>query len=586
LSKLSQSSEVVSEDGAVLGKIFDENRIIVNLELIPIHVQNAFIASEDKRFYRHRGIDPVALMRAVIHNVRALRLSEGGSTITQQLVRNVLLHDTKRSLWRKTREFFNAIRLERSFSKKQILEAYLNAIWFGHGVYGIYNASEYYYSIKPADLNLNQASTLAGLIRAPGKLSPVYNPARTRIRRDYVLRKMFENGYISKDTCQHTTLSDCPKLQLSNMCKNQDPGLVDYYLDSVRSQIRKEHPTLYPNHRLSIFGTLNRLCQTAIAKSASAFNATNTHRRLSATVIDVHSGNILGIANGHDYKFNKFNIAMRGQLQPGSTLKPFVLAAAMRKGISPDRTFMSEPIELKLNDDKIWQVRNYDEVYRGRISLADALAFSDNCVFARLANEIGLEPICDVLNSVGIQLYRPTLAVSLGALRRGVSPIAIARAYTVFSNEGLLLPITTYSSIAETESGRKTECHMDIQTVLDPGISREIDALLREVVQKGTASEINNNEDLRAKTGTTNQGSWLVSYNPFFQVTTWVEREQEQSPGIRLPKARNAIDLANRIWWFLCTKSFWSDYWSILHGYKNLSSNKKIEIDRKFMWGS
>jgi len=586
LSKLSQSSEVISEDGVVLGKIFDENRIIVNLESIPIHVQNAFIASEDKRFYRHRGIDPIALMRAVIHNVRALRLLEGGSTITQQLVRNILLHDTKRSLWRKTREFINAIRLERTFSKKQVLEAYLNAVWFGHGVYGIYNASHYYYGINPADLNLNQAASLAGLICAPGKMSPFNNPAQTRRRRDYVLRKMFENGYIPKDTCQNIILSDCPKLHQSNMQVHKSPRLVDYYLDSVRSQVRKEHPNLYPNRRLSIFGTLNRLCQTAIAESATAFNAANSHRRLAISVIDVHSGNILGIAGGHDYRLNKFNTVMSGQLQPGSTLKPFVLAAAFKKGVSPERTYLSEPIELKLNDGSIWKVRNYDEVYRGRISLSEALAHSDNCVFARLAQDIGLHAICDVLNSVGIQLHRPTLAVSLGALRRGVSPITIARAYTVFSNEGSLLPVTTYSSIAEIESGRKTERQMEVRLVLDPGISREIDTLLRDVVQKGTASEINNNEDLRAKTGTTNQGSWLVSYDPFFQVTTWVARDQEQNPGILEPKARNAIDLASRIWRFLCTKSFWADYWSVLHGYKNLTAGKKIELGRQFMWGS
>lgn len=580
---LPQATDVASRDGIALGRIFDQNRISIKLDSLPQHVICAFVSAEDKRFFRHRGVDPVAVLRALLHNLRALRIVEGGSTITQQLVRNALVRDTRRTVWRKIKEMLCAVRVERAYSKAEILEAYLNAIWFGHGMYGIRNASAFYFGVEPQRLNTSEAACLAGLVRAPGRLSPLRNPTRAVRRRNHVVRQMCKNGYLSSGSAASTVLSTLSILSHRRAEAKERDQLVGYYLDCLRDEVRRCHPRLFPSRHLSVKAALDSACQRAVAMAVADFCSDWPQRRLALLVTDSHSGRALGVANGSAYASQQFNVTVRGKLQPGSTYKPFVLAAALKQGISPDSVYVSEPVSLRRGYGSPWEVRNYGDMYRGNVTLAQALVHSDNCVFAKLAAEVGLPAICEVLDAVGLAPNRPTLAVSLGAVEGGVSPLMMATAYSVFANRGHLIPPTFHDSVTDVETGRRIACPTPSREVLDPGLCDEIDRILRTAAAEGTGRELRHFAELRAKTGTVDQGSWMISYDPFFLTTVWVPKETEQARGILPAKARTAVDLTKRVREWLCNRHFLADFWGMLRGYGEMSEREKLLLSLNFV---
>jgi len=586
IAALPQATDVASRDGVALGRIFEQDRISIKLDSLPPHVIWAFVSAEDKRFFRHRGIDPVAMFRALVHNLRALRIVEGGSTITQQLVRNALVRDTRRTVWRKIKEILYAVRVERAYSKAEILEAYLNAIWYGHGMYGIRNASTFYFGVEPQCLDRSEAACLAGLVRAPGKLSPLRDPARAVRRRNYVLRQMCENGYLSSHSARSVALSALPVPSRCRAATKERVELVEYCMDCLRDEVRRCHPRLFPSRHLSVQAALDRGCQKAVARAVADFTGAWSRRKLAVLVTESHSGRVLGVANGSAYAPQQFNVTMRGKLQPGSTYKPFVLAAALKLGISPDSVYVSEPVSLRLGIDRPWEVRNYGDIYRGNVTLAQALVYSDNCVFARLAAEVGLPAICQVLDAVGLAPNRPTLAVSLGAVEGGVSPLRMAAAYSVFANRGHLVPPTFHDSVTDVETGRRIACPTPSREVLDPGICDEVDSILQTVAAEGTGRELRHFAELRAKTGTVDQGSWMISYDPFFLTTVWVPKETEQVRGILPAKARTAVDLTKRVREWLHNRHFLADFWGVLRGYSDMSEREKLRLSMHFVSGN
>jgi penicillin-binding protein 1A len=506
-----------------------QSRILVPSAKIAPLMKQAIVAIEDKRFYEHRGVDVHGIMRAVWQDLANKRVVEGGSTITQQFVKNTYVK-SQRSIGRKLKEAALAWQLEQRWSKDRILTAYLNTIYFGNGAYGIQQASLTYFQHSADQLGLAEAALLAGIPSDPARWDPVTNPRAAKQRRDVVLRAMLDQGDITYRDYANATRARLPRAE--DVRLSDTGGPAPYFTNYVKQQLIDR----YGSGR--VFGGGLRVKTTIdlniqrFARQAITKWLTNPNGPSAALVaVDPRDGSVLAMVGGNNYRKSQFNLAVQGERQPGSSFKPFVLATALRGGISPDSQFESGPVQIPLGD-KTWYVHNYENSDLGRISLATATEFSDNTVYAQLTQLVGPRAIVRTAKRLGITSpLKSYFAIGLGA--EAVNPLEMARAFSAFAYRGRRIDGSAFGnrpravSVVRNETGRVVDNNLPIgRPVLTENTAALVTSLLQNVVTGGTGkqAQLADGRQVAGKTGTTeNYGdAWFVGYTPQLVTAVWV----------------------------------------------------------------
>jgi penicillin-binding protein 1A len=506
-----------------------QSRILVPSAKIAPLMKQAIVAIEDKRFYEHRGVDVHGIMRAVWQDLRNKRVVEGGSTITQQFVKNTYVK-SQRSIGRKLKEAALAWQLEQRWSKDRILTAYLNTIYFGNGAYGIQQASLTYFQHPADQLGLAEAALLAGIPSDPARWDPVTNPRAAKRRRDVVLRAMLDQGDITYRDYANATRARLPRADDVHLSDTGGPA--PYFTNYVKQQLIDR----YGSGRvfgggLRVKTTIDLNVQRFARQSITKWLTDPNGPSAALVAVDPRDGTVLAMIGGNNYRKSQFNLAVQGERQPGSSFKPFVLATALRGGISPDSQFESGPVQIPLGD-KTWYVHNYENSDLGRISLATATEFSDNTVYAQLTQLVGPGAIVRTAKRLGITSpLKNYFAIGLGA--EAVNPLEMARAFSAFAYRGRRIDGSAFGnrpraiSIVRNETGRIVDNNLPLgRPVLTENTAALVTSLLHNVVTGGTGrqAQLADGRPVAGKTGTTeNYGdAWFVGYTPQLVTAVWV----------------------------------------------------------------
>ena len=506
-----------------------ESRTLVDLEDIDPLMRHAIVAIEDRRFWEHSGVDLRGIARALWADIRQQKVVEGGSTITQQFVKNALLQD-QRTIGRKVREAALAWQLHQQWSPQRILEAYLNTIYFGNGAYGVQQAARIYFGHGAHDLTLAEAALLAGIPANPKLFDPVTQPVAAKQRRRLVLQTMLEEGKI---TPEELARADAPPLPRADDVRL--PGTertAQYFVNYVKRQLIDQYgASMVYGGGLKVTTTIDLELQS-LARDAIAKWLTDPEGPSAALVaIDPRTGAVKAMVGGDNYRESQFNLAVQGERQPGSAFKPFVLAAALRQGISPLTRMTSEPQEIDLGD-KLWVVSNYDDTYYGSIDLELATIESDNAVYAQLTQLVGAQKVARTARSLGIRSPLQGF-YSIGLGTEAVNPLEMARAYAGFANggrriDGSLRQANQPRAIVEVRDETNEPILVNRargRRVLTPGQAAYVNSILQKVVEQGTGQRAQlDDRPAAGKTGTTeNYGdAWFVGYTPQLAVAVWV----------------------------------------------------------------
>ena len=533
-----EGGRIYDRNGRLMGRLAVVRRLNVPISQVPVHVRQAFIATEDRRFYRHRGIDWRGFVRAAVSNVRAGGVRQGFSTITMQAAQNsfVVKKYPNRSLRQKLIELRVARLMERSLSKDQILQLYVNAIYMGNGVYGVEAASRDLFGKSVGKVTLTEAAMLAALPKAPSYYTPRRNPTRALARRNLVLGLMVEAGYVSANRLPGLKET---RLRIAKNEWRPDTRGDSYALDAVRAFIdsvligREEDD----DRDLTVYTTLDigaqKAADRAIARRAAAIQSESNgywngsrHSVQGAMVaLDPRNGDIRAITGGRKYERGNYNRALQAKRQPGSAFKPFVYISALAAGYSPASDVRDDPVEV-VQGRTVWTPANYNDEYLGLITFRRALMRSSNAAAVRVSQLVGLRPIIDNAHRMGIQSEIPNYpAVALGAL--DVTPIELVRAYAPFANGGFRVRPRLVRRIESRDgdvlwSGETAP----LERVIDPRDAYQLTSMLRAVVDYGTGRPVRDwgaRGMIAGKTGTTNNGTdvWFVGYTPNLVAAVW-----------------------------------------------------------------
>ena len=504
----------------------DESRIVVASDDISPLMKQAIVAVEDRRFWEHQGVDYRGILRAVWADVRHKAVVEGGSTITQQFVKNTYTHQ-ERTISRKLKEAALAWQLERKWSKDRILTAYLNTIYFGNGAYGIEMAARVYFHEHARDLTLAQSALLAGLPASPGAYDPATNPKAAESRRRLVLQMMRDEGLIS---LKEQLTADAQKLpKPRDIHLPVTAGRQGYFAEYVKQQLVPYYGSgKVFGGGLKVYTTIDLDLQRLAAEAIDEWLPERDDPAAALVAIDPRDGRVLAMVGGRNYKKSQFNLAVQGERQPGSSFKPFVLATALSEGISPQTQFTSQPTVINLGD-KLWSVHNYENSYLGTIDLVDATTYSDNSVYAQLTAQVGPGNVAAMAKRLGIQSpLNDYFAIGLGA--EAVNPLEMARAFSTFAHNGVRVDGSilgnTPRAVTKVVDGNRVEKNEPVdKQVLDPNDAATLNSILQNVVTTGTGTRAALTDRVVAgKTGTTeNYGdAWFVGYTPQLAVAVWV----------------------------------------------------------------
>jgi penicillin-binding protein 1B len=552
----------VTRDGRNVGAIVLEPEVLtsatdtpgedyhpVKLAEVPLSLINAVLAAEDHRFFDHGGVDLRGLLRAAWVNLRAGRVAQGGSTITQQLIKNRLL-GAQRTFGRKMREAWLAALVDWRYSKQQILQAYLNEIYLGQrgalAVRGVGAAARIYFHKEVHQLTIGEAAVIAGMTRAPNAYSPVLNPDRARQRRDVVLAQMRDLGKLSPADYDRARAE--PVRAFAAMPAGQR---APYFTDLVRQEVEERF-----GEASSVFttldGTLQRFAETAVSRGLERLEARRPRlrrdapaERLQAALIalDPTTGQIRALVGGRDYGVSQYNRAVHARRQPGSAFKPFVYAAALTPhgGDRPSFTAATivddSPLSLTV-DGKPWTPRNYEERYEGPVTVRHALEHSLNAATIRVAQAVGLRTVVDTAHTFGFgENLQPVPALALGAFE--VTPLELVQAYAAFANGGVRPASATTVRSIQDEEGHIVTAAADEEPrrVMEPAQAYLMTSLLQGVITSGTAAAARNmgvTGDVAGKTGTTNDArdAWFVGYTPTLLTLVWVGFDDNQPHGL------------------------------------------------------
>lgn len=504
----------------------EERRIPVTIDKIPKHTQLAFIAIEDNRFYEHGGIDYRGTLRALFSTLSGGEV-QGGSTITQQLAKNAFLTQ-ERTITRKIKEAFIAKELEYKYTKEEILSMYLNQIYFGQGAYGIEAASMYYFGKHVQDLDIAESATLAAIPKSPNYFNPFENPQESKKRQELVIDQMLKYGFINESQAES---AKAEKLSLmTSHKKNDDPR--SYFFDMISQKVIEElgADALYKGG-LKIYTTMDSDMQKAAEESLSHMpnyytdDGGLTQPQVALVAIDPHNGYVKAMIGGRGQdKFNRATLAVR---QPGSAFKPFVYLTAMQNGFTPASVIEDKEEEFSPG----WTPQNSDLKWHGKVSLRTALTRSLNVPTIKLAREVGVDKIVANAEKMGITTlvdsgpYADTnLAMSLGGLSKGVSPIEMASAYAVLANNGTYHKPVALLKIVDRDGKVLYEAEESSKKVIDEVAAYMTVNMMEDVLVSGTAGGMGIGRPAAGKTGTTDTfvDAWFVGFTPDLCTAVWV----------------------------------------------------------------
>ncbi|MDP2182418.1 MAG: PBP1A family penicillin-binding protein [Actinomycetota bacterium] len=522
-----QTSTITDRNGEVIAKLFaEQNRTDRPLEEIPTALRQAVIATEDQRFYEHKGVDPLGILRALWVDIRNPKAMHGGSTITQQYVK-IAFVTPERSLKRKIMEAILAYRLEKRYSKDQILELYLNTIYFGHGAYGVESAAKTYFGQPVDKLKTSQCAMLAGVIKSPGRHSPYIDPDAARDRRSTVLDQMLELGFADQETHDK---ADVAKFHLTGL--GDDSTLAPYFVEHVKMQLTEEYgsETVYRGG-ITIKTTLDLRMQKAAEKAISESLDREDDPSAALVAVDPKTGAILAMVGGRDFKTQQFNVATQGRRQPGSSFKPFVLATGLAEGISPEKTFPSGPASFKLPNGQTWKVTGAGGGQTGLMRLRQATEKSVNSVFARLILDVGASDVVATAEKMGLhEGIFPVPAIALGGLEEGVSPLEMASAFGTLANGGIHAEPFAVSEVANAKGDVMFEAEPSSTEAIEPAVAYLTTDILTGVIKRGTGTKAGIGRPAAGKTGTTQEyrDAWFVGYTPDLACAVWVGYAESQ----------------------------------------------------------
>jgi penicillin-binding protein 1A len=530
---LAQTTEIYAADGTLLAYLHEEqNRTVISGKEIPNVLRHAVVAIEDERYYEHNGVDVEGMFRALAANIRAQGISEGFSTITMQLVGRLYLDRNEMTLTRKFNEMALAWQLEHKYSKNEILDMYLNTVYFGATAYGVEAAARTFFNKDPVELTLAEAALLAGLPQRPNGYSPRKHPELAIERRNLVLDKMEELGYITVTEYEEAVQEPLVLAPYSPYTQVQEPYVVAY--------VRKQLIDMYGEDRvfkggLRVETTINPAYQKLAMDAISTTLDRGGDPAAALVSIETKTGHIVAMVGGNNYDTSKFNLASQGRRQPGSAFKPFVLTAALEMGIDPWRTYyMSTPVTLMYPGAiKPWKVTTYGHDYYGPSTIVQATLRSDNTVYAQMSLDVGVDRIIDVAQRMGITSeLNADPAIALGGLTYGVSPLEMASAYATLGNGGVHVEPTIIRSIRDSTGQVIWEAHPRETQALSPGVAYDVTRILAQNMTSGTGTRAAIGRPAAGKTGTASNwdDAWFVGYTPYLSTAVWMGDPDAQVP--------------------------------------------------------
>lgn len=536
------SSRIYDAKGRLITTVHaEENRIPVPISEVPANLQNAFVAAEDVRFYEHHGIDPRGILRAIWNNlISGNATGQGGSTITQQLARNAFLTQ-EQTIKRKLLEAVLALEIENKYTKKQILEMYMNQIYFGQGCYGIQTASKVYFDKDVKDLTLPQCALLAGLPNSPNYYSPFRSVEAAKYRQGIVLDQMAKYGYISQQDCDNAKKAD---LHLASPDTGRTTSSVgQYFVNYIIAEISEKYDSdaIY-KEGLQVYTTLDldmqKEAETVLkqdlpegAKDANGL----TQPQGALMTIENKTGHIKAMVGGRGE--DHFNRATQMTRQPGSAFKPFVYVTAFANKVSPYDMLSNESKEYPGG----WKPKNYGGTSGGEVTVTEALVNSMNIPTIDLADQVGIRKIIETAQAAGISTLVTegkytdvNLAASIGGLTNGVSVYDMAKAYSVFANGGkLITPVTILKVVDRNGNTLEEYTPQPAKQVIDENASYTLTTILEQVISRGTGGNAYIGRPAAGKTGTTDDehDAWFVGYTPEFTTAVWLGDDSSGNAG-------------------------------------------------------
>ncbi|MFA5506457.1 MAG: PBP1A family penicillin-binding protein [Vulcanimicrobiota bacterium] len=548
----SQTTRIHSSTGELIATLFKENRTYTKIEDIAPVMREAIVAVEDSRFREHNGVDPRGVIRAAVYDLQHKGAHQGASTITMQLARNLFLNPT-RSLERKIREALLSVEIEKRFTKDEILELYLNQIYFGSGAYGIAAASELYFGKKPSELNTTEASLLAGLPQAPSEFSPFVDERSAKMRQILVLGRMRDTGAIPQSEYRKA-LQETKSLVFDRKPSDVEYELLKYpYFTTyaLRTLANKYSEELLYRGGLTIHTTLDielqKKCESILARMIATDGKKLGADTGAIVLIENRTGYIRALVGGTGWsQNNQFNRSWQARRQPGSTFKPLVYAAALEQGWTPESKIEDSPLTLNLAAGEVWKPSNSDKSYMGEIDLTTALKYSRNVAAARLGQKIGLGSVIKLARRAGIEEELPPHpSLALGSVE--ITPLEMATAYTIFPNDGIGVESVAIKQVVDG-TGEAVESHhfANKRDVLSSKTAQSMVEMMKGVVEEGTAQKaILENHEAAGKTGTTDsfRDAWFVGFTADYTAAVWVGKDDNSQM-----KKSFGGDLPARIW--------------------------------------
>ncbi len=510
-----------------------ENRMPVKIAQVPKNLQNAFVAVEDNRFYDHMGIDFRGILRAVWSNISGRTIAEGGSTITQQLAKNAYLTQ-ERTLKRKVQEVFLALQLERQYTKQEILELYLNQIYFGEGAYGVQAASKTYFNKNVEDLTLNECAMLAGIPKSPNYYSPLTNLQAAQDRKATVLEQMVKYGYIDSQNASQAKKETLNLVSPTQKETNEASYFIDYVTQIL---IDKYGADAVYKEGLKIYTTLDidmqRAAEEAMQHLPTYMTDENGVKQPQGALvcIDPHTGHIKAMVGGRGT--DQFNRATMAERQPGSAFKPFVFAAALENKFTPSTVIDDSPLKIGS-----WAPQNYTRTFSGKVSLRKVAEQSLNIPTVKIAQKLGIEKPIYYAQEMGISTFvmegpqnDKNLSTALGGLTKGVTPLEITSAYGTFANKGVHVSPVAIVKILDRNGKVLEEAAAEQRSVISEASASELTGMLEGVIQHGTGTRANIGRPAAGKTGTTSDyhDAWFVGYTPDLVAGVWIGNDNNTS---------------------------------------------------------
>jgi penicillin-binding protein 1A len=581
-------TEVYSDEGEVIGRFWEEKRIVVALDRLPKHLIQAFIAAEDARFYEHEGVDLLSILRALINNALAGRIEQGGSTITQQVAKSLLLKDTEKTYRRKVREATLSLQIEKEFSKERILYLYLNQIYLGQGAYGVEAAARTYFDRPASELSLAESAIVAGLTQAPSRYSIFLHFNRAKARQKYVLERMREENFITEREEKEALAAPLQVNRAAESVFEKAPYFTEHVRRLVESKYGREalyreglkiHTTLNFDMQRAAQGAMEKglleldkresarspmaaaRAQDAGAASKSAPPAAKEEAlRPGAAVqgalfaMEAQTGRVRAMVGGRDFGTSQFNRAIQAKRQPGSAFKPILYAAALDWGMTPSTVILDAPYLSSLNpEEEIWRPRNFKEKFFGPTLFRTALVQSRNVITVKILKQVGVPYVISYAKRMGIESeMSPDLSLALGS--SGLALSELTRSYAAFANGGSLVDPIFIHRVVDRHGRILEENGPAKKQVISKETAYVMTDLLKAVINEGTGWRSKAlKKPAAGKTGTTNdlRDAWFIGYTPYMVAGVWVGYDDRKP----MNQGETGSRAANPIWLYFMAEA-------------------------------